>query len=163
MPGFFFVHLTSPRFLSFLSNMKEVLRYRRCFVCGEENIGGLKAKFYWDGEKVHCTCLATDAYEGYHGIYHGGIVATLLDEVMVKAVLASGFHSVTAEMTVRYKKPVRIGETVRYVGWIKEHKGRLFVTEAEALDERGERYATATARFLEAKADLKDQLLKSND
>ena len=143
--------------------MKEVTRYKKCFVCGEENIGGLKAKFLWDGKEAHTTVTASTAFEGYSGIYHGGIVATLLDEVMLKAILATGIYAVTAEMTVRYKKPVRIGETVKFVGRIIEEKGRLYLTEGEALDSEGEPYATATARYLEAKPELKSQLLKSID
>jgi acyl-coenzyme A thioesterase PaaI-like protein len=141
--------------------MKEVARYKKCFVCGEENIGGLKAKFFWDGQEAHTTVSADAAYEGYSGIYHGGIVATLLDEVMLKAILALDIYAVTAEMTVRYKKPVRTGETIKFVGRIIEEKGRLYLTEGAALDANGEPFATATGRYLKAKPDLKSQLLKS--
>ena len=141
--------------------MKEVVRYKKCFVCGEENIGGLKAKFLWDGNQATTTITALTEYEGYHGIYHGGIVATLLDEVMLKAILAKGIYTVTAEMTVRYKKPVQTGDTVRFVGRIVESRGRLYSTEGEALDSNGEPYATATARYLEAKPELKSKLVRS--
>ncbi len=138
--------------------MKEVVRYKRCFVCGEENVCGLKAKFLWDGREVHTTVTASPNHEGYNGIYHGGIVASLLDEVMVKAILATGVLSVTAEMTVRFKKPVQIGETITYTGRIVESKGRLYTTEAEAVDSAGETVATATAKYLEARSELKAQL-----
>lgn len=138
--------------------MKEVVRYKRCFVCGEENACGLKAKFLWDGREVHTTVTASPNHEGYNGIYHGGIVASLLDEVMVKAILATGVLSVTAEMTVRFKKPVKIGETITYTGRIVESKGRLYTTESEAVDSEGEVVATATAKYLEARSDLKAQL-----
>ncbi|MBK7143396.1 MAG: PaaI family thioesterase [bacterium] len=143
--------------------MKEVARYKHCFVCGEENPGGLKAKFLWDGKEVHSTVIASPNHEGYNGIYHGGIVASLLDEVMVKAILALGHFAVTAEMTVRYKKPVRIGETIHYTGRIIEQKGRLFTTEGEAVNDQGELLATATARYLEARAGLKAQLQNVGD
>lgn len=138
--------------------MKEVVRYKRCFVCGEENVCGLKAKFLWDGREVHTTVTASPNHEGYNGIYHGGIVASLLDEVMVKAILATGVLSVTAEMTVRFKKPVKIGETITYTGRIVESKGRLYTTESEAVDSEGEVVATATAKYLEARSELKAQL-----
>lgn len=143
--------------------MKEVVRYKRCFVCGEENVCGLKAKFLWDGREVQTTVTASPNHEGYTGIYHGGIVASLLDEVMVKAILATGVISVTAEMTVRFKKPVKIGETITYTGRIVESKGRLYTTEAEAVDSKGETVATATGRYLEARADLKAQLTKVDE
>ena len=140
--------------------MKEVVRYKHCFVCGEENTCGIRARFLWDGREVRTTVTASRDHEGYFGIYHGGIVASLLDEVMVKAILAQGIFAVTAEMTVRYKKPVQIGDTIHYAGRIVEHKGRLFHTESEAVNEAGEIVATATARYLEAKSDLKSQLVR---
>lgn len=141
--------------------MKEVIRYKKCFVCGEENSGGLKAQFLWDGRQATTTITALAEYEGYHGIYHGGIVATLLDEVMLKAILATGIYAVTAEMTVRFKKPVQTGEMVKFAGRIIESKGRLYSTEGEALDKDGEPFATATGRYLEARPELRSKLLRS--
>ena len=76
-------------------------------------------------------------------------------------MVSKGIYTVTAEMTVRYKKPVQTGDTVRFVGRIVESRGRLYSTEGEALDSNGEPYATATARYLEAKPELKSKLVRS--
>ena len=141
--------------------MKEVLSYPGCFVCGGRNSHGLKARFFYDGEYAVTELTATEAFEGYKGIFHGGIVASLLDEVMIKAILARDVYAVTAEMTVRYRLPVRTGELVRFAGKVISTKGRLITTEGEAIGEGGKLYASATGTYLEAKPDLKTRLLQS--
>jgi uncharacterized protein (TIGR00369 family) len=143
--------------------MKEIAAYKGCFVCGRENINGLQAKFVYDGEQAFTELIAGEQFEGYKGIYHGGILATLLDEVMIKAVLARGVFAVTAEMTVRYKRPVKTGEKIRFVGRVVSHKGRLYHTEGEAVGEDDQPYATSTGICLEAKPDLKTKLIESID
>lgn len=141
--------------------MKEVLKYSNCFVCGDHNHHGLKAKFYYDGEKAVTEITAREDFEGYRGIFHGGVISSLLDEVMIKAILAEEKYAVTVELTVRYFLPVRVGEKVRFVGKVTRQKGRVTFTEGEATGAEGQVFATATAKYVEAGADLKDQLMKS--
>ena len=141
--------------------MEEIKRYSGCFVCGEKNDHGLKARFFWDGETATTETMAYARFEGYKGIYHGGVMATVLDEVMVKAVLASGFFAVTAEMTVRFLLPIHTGDKFVCKGRVVERKGRLFLTSAEAVGDGGQVFARAEAKFLEARSGL-DQELKSS-
>jgi uncharacterized protein (TIGR00369 family) len=143
--------------------MKEILRYKNCFVCGDQNDHGLQAKFLYDGNAAYTHITATDAFEGYKGIYHGGIIAALLDEVMIKAILATGVYAVTAEMTVRYKHPVRTGEHVVFRGRVTGQKGRMFTTEGEVTDQSGRVCAEATGKYIEAKPELNQELRKSLD
>lgn len=79
----------------------------------------------------------------------------LLDEIMAHAILYSqrggeGVEktAVTAEITVRFKKPVETGSRVRVVGRVVETKGRLVTTEAWVYDENGDVAAEGKARFL---------------
>ena len=141
--------------------MKEVLKYSGCFVCGEKNNSGLKARFYYDGKQAVTEVSALEQFEGYRGIYHGGIVSTLLDEVMIKAILALDRYAVTAEMTVRFFQPVRTGEKIRLVGRVTKSKGRVFITEGQATGENGQVFATATGKYIEADDDLKAALMNS--
>ncbi len=144
--------------------MKEIFRYKNCFVCGEKNIGGLHAKFFYDGEKAFADVLATENFEGYHEIYHGGVIASLLDEVMIKVLLAENIFAVTAEITIKYKLPVRIGTKLRFTGKLINQKGgKLFFTEGELTDDSGNLYASATAKYIKASDTLKAQLMKSID
>ena len=141
--------------------MKEVLKYSGCFVCGEKNDNGLKARFYYDGKQAVTEVHALEQFEGYRGIYHGGIVSTLLDEVMIKAILALDRYAVTAEITVRFLQPVRTGEKLRLVGRVTKSKGRVFLTEGTAMGEDGQVFATATGKYIEADDDLKATLMDS--
>ena len=141
--------------------MKEILKYSNCFVCGEKNIGGLKARFFYDGEKAFTEIEASPDFEGYHGIYHGGVISSLLDEVMIKAILAKDLYVVTAEMTVRYKKPVTVGTRLIVSGQLTHQKGRMFFAEGILKDNTDTIYATATGKYIEADESLRAQLMKS--
>ena len=143
--------------------MKEVLKYSHCFVCGDKNPCGLKARFYYDGQQAVTRLTADEIFEGYHGIYHGGILSTLLDEVMIKAILAETKYAVTVEMTVRFLHPVRIGDELVITGTIIRQKGRVFFTEGQVADESGKIYATATGKYIEAGEGLKEELMNSLD
>ena len=110
------MQLTSPVQNRIQCVMKEVLRYPNCFVCGDLNPGGLKAKFFFDGQKAYTEITTDSRFEGYKGIYHGGVLSSLLDEIMIKAILANERFAVTAEMTVRFLLPVKIGEKLSITG-----------------------------------------------
>ena len=138
--------------------MKEVVKYSNCFVCGDQNDHGLKARFFFDGEKAYTEVITDSAFEGYHGVYHGGIIATLLDEVMIKAILAQQVIAVTVELTVRYLTPVTIGDKLIFTGKITRSKGRLYITEGEVQSNDNIIYATAEGKYLEASADMKETL-----
>jgi uncharacterized protein (TIGR00369 family) len=143
--------------------MDEITRYENCFVCGELNQAGLQARFYYDGNQAITELTAEKSFEGYFGIYHGGILSTLLDEVMIKSILAIDVVAVTVEMTVKFITPVQTGDRLRLAGRVISKKRRLYLTEGEVTGEDGKVFATATGKYLEAKSDLKQQLLKSLD
>ena len=141
--------------------MKEVLKYPGCFVCGEKNDTGLKARFYYDNGVATSDIEADERFEGYRGIYHGGIIATLLDEVMIKAILAVDCYAVTAEMTVRYKAPVKIGDRLRFTGKVVGQRGRVYLTEGQVVANDTEVVATSSGKYIEARPELKEILLQS--
>ena len=141
--------------------MNEIIKYPGCFVCGEENEFGLKAKFYYQNGEAITRVVADKRFEGYHGIYHGGVISSLLDEIMIKAILAENKYAVTAEIKVRFKKPINTGEELKLSGRVCSQKGRLFFTEARAVRQNGNVVATAEAKCIEAKSQLKAELMKS--
>ncbi|MEA2030239.1 MAG: PaaI family thioesterase [candidate division Zixibacteria bacterium] len=143
--------------------MKEIPKYSNCFVCGDKNIHGLAARFYYDGSQAITEVVATEQFEGYRDIYHGGIISTLLDEVMIKAILAEERFALTAEITVRFLKPVRIGDKLTFIGKVVKSKGRVFITEGEVKNSQDEICATAAGKYLEAQAGLRQDLMKSID
>jgi len=142
--------------------MREVAKYRNCFVCGDDNACGLRAKFYVTNDgSVVSEITAGEMHQGYKDVLHGGIVSAMLDEVMIKAVLAKDIFAVTAEMTVKFKKPVYTGQKIKFVGRIIEEKRRITRTEGTATNEDGVEIASATATYIEAKGDLKEILTDS--
>jgi uncharacterized protein (TIGR00369 family) len=141
--------------------MKEIAKYSGCFVCGEKNSIGLKARFYFDDGRAVTELKADKQYEGYLNVFHGGITSTLLDEVMIKALLAQGYYTMTVELNIRFLKAVRTGQKLYFQGVLEKSKGRLFFTRGEARTEEGEIVASATGKYLKVNDELKIELLKS--
>ena len=81
-----------------------------CFVCGRENPIGLQVEFNVDHEqnRANATLTIGSNFQGWQGVVHGGIIATLLDETAIYACRPLAHEAVTAGMTVKYKKPVKV-------------------------------------------------------
>ena len=121
----------------------------RCIVCGPDNPRGLQLRFVTEPDtSVRAEWCATWEFEGYNGVLHGGIISTLLDEAMAKAVIANQWQAMTVELKVRYRHHVSTGEILRIRGRIKERKKRRILTEAWVETTDGESRAVATGIFL---------------
>ena len=139
--------------------------------CGPENPASLGCVFYnledgevgtfFEGKRVH---------EGQLNIVHGGLSAAVLDELMGRSAMAYGrteavdnaddetiTRYVTAEMTVKYKKPVLIGTKIFGFGRVHKKEGRRIYTSAELINEDGELLQTGEGIFVEVKVS-KDEL-----
>ncbi|MGQ9620101.1 MAG: PaaI family thioesterase [Bacteroidales bacterium] len=81
----------------------------RCFGCGPNNPAGLKLEFMENKEELHSFWQPSEYYQGYPGVLHGGIIATLLDEIAAWFVYAViGTSGVTSRMNIKYLHPVMI-------------------------------------------------------
>ena len=123
----------------------------RCFACGKDNPQGLKLDIRKTPAGVELDYVLPEHFAGWQGIAHGGIVATILDELLAWACTASGRNCVTAEMSVRYRKPVKTGQPLKGFGRVTGEKGRLLFTEAKLLGESGTVVAEATGKMMTAK------------
>ncbi len=141
--------------------MKEILKYPGCFVCGEKNPVGLKAHFIYQNGEAVTEITADECFEGYKGIYHGGVIATVLDEAMIKAILAENKYAVTAEITVRFHLPINVGDRLKVTAKVNDVRGKMFFTEAKAIRNGIEIVASATGKCVEAKPELKRRLEQS--
>ncbi len=123
-----------------------------CFACGPLNPYGLKLKIEVkpNGES-YVEFVPRREYEGYHGIMHGGITSTILDEIMVYACKSYGVDVVTAKMEVRFLKPVPIGRKLVAKGKVIEKKGKAYFTEGEIRGENGSILARAKGTFFPIK------------
>ena len=88
-------------------------------------------------------------YQGGGGFIHGGIIATVLDEVMAKVVRFSVTErAVTAELRVEYLKPIPVGEEISVEGFLTRREGRQLYHEGEIRDSAGVLLARGQARFV---------------
>lgn len=79
-----------------------------CFGCSPSNPYGLKCEFTDEGEYVTCHWQPSENYQGFFGVLHGGIQATLIDEIASWAIFSrEKTAGVTVELNVRYRKTVR--------------------------------------------------------
>jgi len=102
-----------------------------------------------EGERIVLTHVTRDTDLGYRHLVHGGISMTLLDEVMTwAAILTLKKACVAAELTVRLKHPVTVGQSIRVEGWIMGGTARLSLTEGRVLDDRHTVLATATGKYV---------------
>ncbi len=92
-----------------------------------------------------------ERFQGWEGIVHGGLLATVLDEVMIYAAGSNGLRCVTGEITVRYVKPARTGDAYRLVGRVTGAKGKIVLAESELLGGDGEVFARATGKLFEVR------------
>jgi acyl-coenzyme A thioesterase PaaI-like protein len=90
----------------------------------------------------------TENWEGFEGIVHGGIISTVLDEAMSKAIAARSYEAMTGELRVRFRHYVAAGEDLRIRGWVVETVKRLIKAEATLTAADGSERAHAWARFL---------------
>jgi uncharacterized protein (TIGR00369 family) len=124
-----------------------------CFVCGQQNPGGLRLSFTVDPDRqtIETEWIPPGKYQSYTDVLHGGMVALLLDEAVGKLALSLGMPVVTAELTVRYLRPVPTGQRLRISARITDVKRRLLQGEAEAILEDGTAAAKATAKLMRAR------------
>ena len=141
--------------------MELIKRYSNCFVCGDKNKCGLKVDFFDEQGVAKAEYQSSPVFEGYKDVLHGGIISALLDEVMIKAVLAKNILAVTASIEVKFKQPVKIGEKLSLEGKIIDDKGRIITTEGKALKEDKSVAALGFARYVKADQRMKPLLQQS--
>ncbi len=132
-----------------------------CFACGRENPIGMGLHIELGEGTARTTWTAGDDFVGWSDKVHGGIIATLLDEVMAWAPSSFDSWAVTAEMRVRFRSPAMPGEEMVATGRVVERRRRIYEVAGEVLGADGRVIAEGSGRYLGAspseKADLKAQ------
>ncbi len=118
-----------------------------CFACAPHNDCGLQLRFLTDGQQIWSDWRPEARYQGYGGVVHGGIQATLLDEVASWALyVLLGVAGLTSELQVAYLKPLHIEKLVRASASIKKLERRFVRVNATLIQER-EECARAEMRY----------------
>jgi acyl-coenzyme A thioesterase PaaI-like protein len=133
-----------------------------CFACGTLNTGGLGLVLHVEPGRSWTELALDRRFEGWEGMAHGGILCTILDEVMAWALVGEDNWGVTARMAVEFRRPVSVGGAIRAEGWITRSRRRVVDTAARIVDvETGAELATATGVYVAAdparKRDLRER------
>ncbi|MGE0622302.1 MAG: PaaI family thioesterase [Pseudomonadales bacterium] len=120
-----------------------------CFVCGTGNPIGLKLTFRMEGDVCRSEFTSRDEHAGYPGVTHGGIVFSLLDDVMANWLWLQDIQGMTAKAEVRYRGELPIGVPVRLEGRCVSRRGRLAQMHGQIIrEDDGLVVAEATASFM---------------
>jgi uncharacterized protein (TIGR00369 family) len=120
----------------------------------------LKLRFETDGRIVQTRFVARPEHVGFRQTIHGGLIATLLDEMMVWAcAVGTKRFAFCAELNVRFQNPLRPGESVLAMAELVENRrGKILEAKGELRSAAGELLASATGKYLPVKEEMAAQL-----
>jgi len=110
-----------------------------CFGCSPNNSEGLLMDFYTDGECVYADWEPRKRFEGYKNVIHGGIQATLMDEIASWTIYSIiGTAGVTQKMEVNYHRPLFANvECIKIKASVKRKTSEQAVIKTEILNQKG--------------------------
>lgn len=121
----------------------------KCFGCSPDNEKGLGMEFYDDGEYIICNWEPRDQFEGYHAVLHGGVQATMLDEIaswVVMIRLKTG--GVTSKLEVKYLKRVVMNEGPLHIrAKLEDFRHNIAFIKAELFNANGQLAAKAVVHY----------------
>jgi acyl-coenzyme A thioesterase PaaI-like protein len=127
---------------------------KMCLVCGLKNPFGLHTAFYeLDNKEILAIFTPREVHQSYPGRLHGGIISTILDEAIGRAIM---MHSdgevwgVTVDLQVRFKKAVPLDEELKVIGRITKDSSRFFEGTGELLLADGTVAAECHGKYLKA-------------
>jgi len=128
--------------------MKKISGYPGCMACGKANPRGLQLDLFLVDGRVETRFRLPGYVQGFPGAAHGGVLCTILDEVMAwVAIETTGRFHVTGEMNVRFLSPAAPGEEILAWGRIGEDKRRYLLCRGEVLAADGRPLAKAEGKF----------------
>jgi uncharacterized protein (TIGR00369 family) len=130
---------------------------KMCLVCGLKNPFGLHTSFYeLDNNELLAIFNPSEEHQSYPGRLHGGIVSTILDETIGRAIMIQSegeIWGVTVDLQVRFKKPVPLDEELRVIGRITKDSKRFFAGTGELLLDDGTIAAEGKGKYLKVPLD----------
>jgi acyl-coenzyme A thioesterase PaaI-like protein len=111
--------------------LNDTSTYQRCFACGARNDAGLRLVFRREGEAVVTEFTTDERFQGFPGVVHGGILATLLDETLNRLAMAEGRMMMTARLDIRYRGVAPVGRPLRVSARARSSRARMLQAEGE--------------------------------
>ena len=120
-----------------------------CFACGKQNGAGLQLEFELIGDdRIRTEFTPPKRFQGWKDVLHGGIIATILDEVMVNGAYLRQIMAVTTKLQITLRHPAAIGERLIFYGQILKQGARTVSMKAWAEGENGRIVAEATGLLM---------------
>ena len=130
---------------------------KMCLVCGLQNEFGLKASFYeLESQQLVGLFTPRNHQQGYPGRLHGGIAASMLDETIGRAIRLShgdALWGVTIELNTKFRKPIRLDETIKTVARVTKETKRHFEGDGAILLPSGRIAVEGRGRYLKMSID----------
>jgi acyl-coenzyme A thioesterase PaaI-like protein len=138
--------------------MTKLANSRHCFVCGLENEFGLRLRLDSPREGfVSGKISIPQAYQGWPGIVHGGIITAILDEAAGRTADTTGIPKsvyMTGTLKIRYRHPAKCDVPLLVEAELINRKGRVVTTKSRLLDESRQLLAEAEIIFVQLENDL---------
>jgi acyl-coenzyme A thioesterase PaaI-like protein len=130
-----------------------------CFACGSLNATGMHLAIHVERDRSWTELVLDRRFEGWDGIAHGGILCSILDEVMAWALVGQDNWGLTARLSVDFKKPVTVAQSLLAEGWIVRARRRVIDTRGRIIDRStGDELATGEAVYVAADPSRKREL-----
>jgi len=145
--------------------LNDTTDYQRCFVCGQRNPFGLHLVFRQESGSIVADFQPREEHQGFPGVLHGGIVASVLDEALGRTSLLGGHPvwTMTGKLEVRYRRYVPYGPLLRVRATLESERRRMFQAKGvlTLADDEGAILAEASGIFLPLPNGVVDEILQN--
>ncbi len=126
-----------------------------CFACGQTNPSGLHMQFFSDGSRLYSTLTPALHFRGWHNLLHGGVISTILDEIMAWAAIHFlEKFPLSKSIQVEFLRPTYVDQEITASGWLQEWTGKREVLMNGSLqDQDGQILAQSQGRLALADPD----------
>lgn len=144
-----------------VDRLNDTSAYQRCFACGARNTAGLRLVFRQEGDQIATEFTPDERFQGFPGVVHGGILATLLDETLSRTTTVEGRWMMTGRLEVRYRGPAPVGRALRVTARTVSSRARMVraAGEIRLADAPGTLIATADGTFLPVPPHYQDDVV----
>ena len=113
-----------------MKDATEVQQYPYCFGCGSENPYGLRLSFDMDDGKLSAEFTPSEHHQGWPGVVHGGIISSLLYEIMENWPYMNGTVTMMRSMDTRLRRPASTERSITATSWLESQEGREMLVAA---------------------------------
>ena len=132
--------------------LNDTTDYQQCFACGAKNAFGLQMEFHLEGETIVCDFLPRAEHQGFPGVIHGGIIATILDEALNRTsfLLNQPSWTMTGRLEIRYRLSVPYSVPLRVRATLLSQRGRMMQARGKITraDDESVVFAEAQGTFM---------------